>query len=239
METSLIDSIKQLNGWLTNPDIRIFQNPNFIHREQIETLLFPEWDKLCTILVGARQTGKTTIGKYLSQKLVDMKRFKTLLYLNCDYLEIRNWLKHGPLFINHAISQFKLDKPILFIDEVQRLENPGLLLKAIVDLNLSIKLIASGSSQLEIKSSTQEYLTGRHLEAVVMPFSQTELDAKNKTQLNQSLIFGLYPQIVLSNQKEILLGRLYNDYIDKDIIKILKVSKPDIMQNLELRWILF
>ncbi len=231
METSLLDSIKLLNGWLADPKIRIFDQPDFIYRRQIETLLLPDWDKLWIILVGPRQSGKTTMGKYLCQRLVDMKRRKTLLYLNCDYLEIRDWLKQGVGFIKQAIDQFNLEEPIFFIDEVQRLDNPGLLLKSIVDLQLPIKLIASGSSQLEIKSATQEHLTGRHIEAVVLPLSQTELNDQ-KASLTQSLIFGSYPQIVLSGQKEILLRQLYNDYINKDIIEILKVGKPDMMQNL-------
>jgi predicted AAA+ superfamily ATPase len=49
----------------------------------------------------------------------------------------------------------------VFIDEVQRLPNPGLFLKGVHDLGLPIKLFVSGSSALEIRSKIRETLTGR------------------------------------------------------------------------------
>ncbi|MBT4289481.1 MAG: ATP-binding protein, partial [Deltaproteobacteria bacterium] len=184
-----------------------------------------------TVLIGPRQAGKTTLGKYLCQTLINQGRFRSLIYLNCDYFEVRNWLNQGPQFLNQVLDQFELVKPILFIDESQRLENPGLLLKAIVDLNRSIKLITSGSSQLEIKAKIQEHLTGRQLEALILPFSQLELK-KSKIELAQQLIFGSYPQIVKVEQKEIILSQLFSNYISKDIIELLKLGKPDMMRNL-------
>ena len=128
--------------------------------------MLPEWDRLWTVLVGPRRAGKTTLGKYLCQQLLNQGRFKELLYLNCDLEGVRTWLK-SPLFIQEGMKQFNLTSPIIFIDEVQRLPSPGLLLKTIADLNLPIKMIASGSSQLELKSKVQEYLTGRQLSSIV------------------------------------------------------------------------
>jgi len=48
----------------------------------------------------------------------------------------------------------------------------------------------------------------------------------------EQLIYGSYPQVVLSKEKEIILKQLFQDYITKDIIEILKIGKPDIMQKL-------
>ncbi len=229
MDLSLIKQIHRLNPWLEQPEQPILDQKKYIPRLQAELLLKPEWDSLWTILVGPRQAGKTTLGKYLCQQLIGQKRFHHLLYLNCDYLDIRNWLKDTN-FIEEAFKQFQLTQPILFIDEVQRLESPGLLLKTIVDLKLPIKLIASGSSQLEIKSKVQEYLTGRHLEAIVLPLGLNEIG--NEYPLAERLIYGAYPSIVRASTKQILLAQLYQDYISKDIIEILKVGKPDVMQKL-------
>lgn len=157
-------------------------------------------------------------------------RYKSLLYLNCDYDEIRQWLQSA-LFVQEAVKAFQLDHPIIFLDEVQRLENPGLLLKTLIDLHLPIKLIASGSSQLEIKSKVREHLTGRHIEATILPLSAHEIG--HTFDLNSALLFGCYPKIYLSeNNKNILLAQLYKNYIQKDIIEILKVGKPDILQKL-------
>lgn len=226
MKDQLIALIRQANPWLEQPTAPILQD-HYIPRLQTVTLLSSEWDNLWLVLIGPRQAGKTTLAKYLSQEFIRQQRFDTLLYLNCDLLEIRQWLS-SPLFIKEATDEFRLNKPIILIDEVQRLENPGLLLKACADLNLNIKMIATGSSQLEMKSKVQEYLTGRHLEALVLPLSYQEIGAVTETEL----IYGCYPAIVKSTEKTILLRQIYQDYIAKDIVEVLKVSKPDVMQKL-------
>jgi len=226
MNDTLIQLLHQSNPWLKRPEIQIISN-GYIHRLQAEKLLSPEWDTLWLILVGPRQAGKTTLAKYLAQTLINEKRYDTLLYLNCDLYEVRQWLIN-PLFIQDAMDEFNLKHPIILIDEVQRLNNPGLLLKSCADLKLNIKMIATGSSQLEIKSKVQEFLTGRHIESLVLPLSYQEIENVDY----QELIYGCYPAIVKSNEKKILLQQIFHDYIDKDIIEILKISKPDIMQKL-------
>ncbi|MCE3237531.1 MAG: putative ATPase [Gammaproteobacteria bacterium] len=226
MKDPLIDVIQQANPWLKKPEIAIISN-DYISRLQADTLLLKEWDKLCLVLVGPRQAGKTTLAKFVSQALIKKNRFETLIYLNCDLYEIRQWLVN-PLFIQELMDEFNLKKPIILIDEVQRLENPGLLLKSCIDLNLPIKLIATGSSQLEIKSKVQEYLTGRHFETQILPLSYQEIGDISE----QHIIYGCYPGVVKSREKIFLLNQLVRDYITKDIIEILKISKPDIMQKL-------
>src|SRR3990167_6256124 len=226
MKNTLIQLIEQANPWLQQPTLPVLSE-TIIPRLQTETLLSPAWDHLWLVLVGPRQAGKTTLAKYLAQQLITQQRFETLLYLNCDLLEMREWLQ-SPLFIKEAMDSFSLKKPIILIDEVQRLTSPGLLLKACADLKLNIKMMATGSSQLEMKSKVQEFLTGRHLETVVLPLSYQEIGAVSDTQL----VYGCYPAVVTSTEKSFLLRQIYNDYISKDIIEILKVSKPDIMQKL-------
>lgn len=226
MNDQLINLIHQANPWLKTPDLQIITE-DYIPRLQTEKLLLPEWDNLWLVLVGPRQAGKTTLAKYISQVLIKQKRFENLLYLNCDLLEVRQWLT-SPLFIQEAMDEFHLKNPIILIDEVQRLDNPGLLLKACADLKLNIKMIATGSSQLEMKSKVQEYLTGRHLEILVLPLSYQEIGAVQESQL----VYGCYPAVVKSTEKAILLRQIYQDYITKDIIEILKISKSDVMQKL-------
>jgi len=229
METALLELIEQLNPWLQNESIDILCMPSYIPRKQSEHLLLSEWDVLCTTITGPRQAGKTTLGKYISQQILQQHRYDQLFYLNCDYLEIRQWL-NNTLFLQQISQQWNIKRFILFIDEVQRLSSPGLLLKAIVDLKLPIKLIASGSSQLEIKSKVQEYLTGREFECLVLPLSVMELATIKP--LNDSLIFGSYPQIITSVNPQQLLQLLYQNYINKDIIEILRIGHPDILQKL-------
>jgi hypothetical protein len=231
MYAALIQQIYTSNPWLSDPKAHILSLDSYIQRLQTQKLLLPDWDNLWLILTGPRRAGKTTLGKYLCQHLINEKKFSNLLYLNCDYLEIRRWLEN-PNFIHQALQQFKIQKPILFIDEAQRLENPGLLLKIIADLQLNIKMIASGSSQLEIKSKIQEHLTGRQIESLVLPLSYLELKNNSNINMYDLLTYGCYPQIVQQTNKSILLQQLYQDYVNKDLIEILKIGKPDIMQKL-------
>ncbi len=226
MNDQLIALIYQANPWIKNKAVQMV-GPDYITRLQTSTLLLSEWDALCLVLVGPRQAGKTTLAKFIAQTLIQQGRFEALLYLNCDLLEIRRWLT-SPLFIQEAMNQFELSNPIILIDEVQRLESPGLLLKACIDLKLPIKLIATGSSQLELKSKVQEFMTGRHIESLVLPLSYKEMGQMDLS----TVIFGCYPAVVKASVKTMLLRQIYQDYIAKDIIEILKVGKPDAMQKL-------
>lgn len=229
MELELLDEIHLLNPWLKNPSTEIIDTTDFIPRVQLSELISEDWDNYWTILIGPRRAGKTTIGKLLAQQLLNTSRFAELLYLNCDLPLIRKWLS-SPTFISEAIQNLELKSPILFIDEAQRIENAGLLLKAIIDLGLPIKHIATGSSQLEMKSKVQEFLTGRQLTSEIYPLSYAEW--KTNYALEEVLNYGCYPQVLLSAKKELQLNEIYSTYIKKDIIEILKIGKPDVMQDL-------
>ena len=228
MDAGIIGKVNLLNPWLKTGDYTQLFPKKYTPRQQIKKLLLPQWDEYCTVLIGPRQSGKTTLGKMLCYELIcKQKRFEHLIYLNCDLLEMRTWMKDIQ-FVSDIFKEFKIKELILFIDEVQRLENPGLLLKAIVDLSLPIKLIASGSSQIELKSKIKEHLTGRKFESFVLPLSQQEL----QQDIENWLIYGSYPKVITSEEKKIVLSMLYNDYIKKDIIEILKVGKPDILEKI-------
>lgn len=229
MDLNLLQDIEQLNPWFQASGHPIINKATFVPRTQITELLDPEWDAYWTVLMGPRRAGKTTLGKYLAEQLLEGKRYPQLLYLNCDYRSIREWLS-SPSFISQAQEQFSLETFILFIDEVQRIENPGLLLKAIIDLGLPLKCITTGSSQLEIKSKVQEYLTGRQFTSIILPFSCSEWNMEN--ELDEILVYGCYPQVLKSSKKESQLREIYNSYVQKDIIEILKIGKSDIFQQL-------
>ncbi len=229
MDANLEKEIHQLNPWLKDKSRRVIAAESFIPRVQVDELMDKEWDSLWTILVGPRRAGKATLGFFLAQQLLDEGRYQDLFYLNCDYASIRRWLQ-SPLFISEAIEHFSLSNPILFIDEVQRLKNPGLLLKSVIDLGLPIKPIATGSSQLEMRAKVQEFLTGRQLTSLILPLSHEEWALERA--IEDVLLHGCYPQVLRSRRKELQLREIYDRYIQKDIVEILKVGSPDVFQNL-------
>jgi predicted AAA+ superfamily ATPase len=183
-------------------------------------------EKEIIVLLGARQVGKTTIDFPKDKKLLDN-----------DYI------------IKLAAKNKK--KKIIFIDEVQRLENPGLFLKYIYDLSIPIKLIVSGSSALELKAKVSEALTGRKMIFNINPFNISEIkkhlmiassnisDDKSNNYGNElSKIYtqyGGYPSIVVStdNGKKILrLKEIFKSYMEKDIKKFLEIKNESAFARL-------
>lgn len=229
MEAKLISQIYKINPWLRDKNELILPEDHYIPRFQSNKLLLSDWDKLVTVLVGPRQAGKTTLGKFISQELIKQARFEHLLYLTCDSPLIRHWLD-GVHIIDEIADEFGLTKFILFIDEVQRLENPGLFIKSLIDLKLPIKILVTGSSQLEIRSKVQEHLTGRQFEAVILPLSYEELG--QSLNLKTQLIYGCYPQIVVEKEKGLLLSQLYQNYINRDIVEILRIGNAAILEKI-------
>lgn len=230
MESRIINELESLNPWLKNSTNSFLNLDHYIQRTQESFLKLPQWDKLITVLIGPRQAGKTTLGKSLSHDMINAtQRFTQLIYLNCDSSIIREWLS-GAYVINELRETFNLNQFVLFFDEVQRLENPGLLVKAIHDLGLAIKIIISGSSQLEIKSKIQEHLTGRQIEALILPLSYQEISTPK--YIEKHILYGCYPQIVTQEMPRILLSELYRNYINKDIVEFLKIGKPAIFEKL-------
>ena len=200
------------------------------------------------VITGARQTGKSVL---LYQLIFDQLLPKTenILYFNLDLPRHRQFLNH-PEPLVERISQSK-KKTYVFIDEVQRLEEPGLFLKGLYDLHLPLKLVVSGSSALEIKSKIHEALTGRKIVFRLNPFSLEELASvlfpnsslkqiqnDNKALsniMNHYLVYGGYPAVALAKDPKIkiqLLEELMTSYLEKDIKEFLKVENEIAFRNL-------
>jgi uncharacterized protein len=101
---------------------------------------------------------------------------KHIFYINLDTIIQSEQFKNPTLLV----SQIEQHCPggqraYLFIDEVQRLENPGQFLKGVYDLGKNIKIYATGSSSIEIQSKIKEFLTGRKRETHIFPLSYKEL----------------------------------------------------------------
>ncbi|MDE6257385.1 MAG: ATP-binding protein [Muribaculaceae bacterium] len=182
------------------------------------------------IILGARQVGKSTLMKHVTEKID-----QPLLDLNCDDPEVRDILTN----INSAnlkllIGNFK----VITIDEAQRVENVGLVLKRMVDNYPDIQVVASGSSSLRLRESINEPLTGRKYEYTMFPISTAELYdtyglLKTRQLLDSRLIYGSYPD-VLTHQEEAkdLLRTLADSYLYKDILELDEVRKPVVLQKI-------
>ncbi len=163
------------------------------------------------ILLGARQTGKSTLIKELLSG-----RTESVLWLNADNEPTRQSLEIQNI---EAMRTLIGKAQIVVIDEAQRVKNIGLTLKIITDQLPDKQLIVTGSSALELANQINEPLTGRKWEYKLYPISWQELvnysnPATAQMQLNQRLIFGMYPEIITETGDEIeRLNILVDSYL--------------------------
>jgi len=184
--------------------------------------------KKVLIITGARQVGKTTLLEMLFSK-------DEALWLNGDDQALRIRLEQ---INSEGIRDLIGNHKIVIIDEVQRLLNPGLLLKMMIDNFKEIQFIATGSSALEISDKIFEPLTGRHILFHLYPFSQEELyPKKSNYELEQTLPFhlrfGSYPDVCNNpSDAETLLKNLSSQYLYKDVLIWKDIRKPELLDKL-------
>ncbi len=226
---NIIDIFNYQNPWRKNKNFKV--TPYFKRSvlPQIENWMSePE----IIVLIGPRQSGKTTILLKLIEKQLNQKYPQdSLFFFNCDSFEIRSLFENLLNFIQFIDQLNPSPNSVILIDEIQRIANPGLFLKQIYDLKLNYKIIVSGSSSLEIRSKIKETLTGRKIVFNILPLNFEELIIKDpvydqllkipsreieinfsyynqtwgkklQTEFEQYLIYGGYPRILLTQQIE-------------------------------------
>lgn len=243
---------------LNNPAI-IVANMEFIPR-LVYFQLVEHLDKAeISLLLGPRQAGKTTIVKKL-QKELEQKNQPTIL-LNLDIIEDRYFFASQHTLLDLIEKKAGKRKVYVFIDEISRLENAGLFLKGLYDLQSNHKFIVTGSGSLELKENVVEPLTGRKKIFYCYPLSFTEFAAyklgvsnenpnqlyidvtktltaqplKQKRIISEYLNFGAYPRVVLATteqEKNEVLREIYTSYLEKDIGLLLNVEKEYAFENL-------
>lgn len=126
----------------------------------------------------------------------------------------------------------------MVIDEAQRIENIGIVIKLIVDAIKNVQVIATGSSAFELANKIKEPLTGRKFEYNLFPLSFSEMAASTslldeKRLLEHRMIYGYYPEIVTNAGDEDNLLRLLSDsYLYKDLFALEQLKKPVLLQKI-------
>lgn len=215
-------------------------------QENIEQWLFKG---KVIIIYGARQVGKTTLSleilkKYAEQdKDINIEQFtfsdksSPYKYLNCDLISVRKALE---IQDNEAlISYIGANTKFVVVDEAQRVENIGLILKILVDTYPELQIIATGSSSFDLSNKIKEPLTGRAFEFMLYPLSIGELSTKHDffaldIKLENILRFGSYPAIVDKSEEEarMFLASIASNYLYKDILEFENVKNSKALFNL-------
>ena len=177
------------------------------------------------IVIGPRQVGKTTLLKKIANTLQE-----EMLWLNADTFEVQT------LFDDYSLSRLKAifrNQKIVFIDEAQNIKNIGLKLKIIIDELTDVQLVVTGSSSFELTNELNEPLTGRKFEYTMYPISFQEMVQhhgllEELNQLENRLIFGYYPDVVVQTEDEKqVLNLLANSYLFKDILIWNRIKKSE------------
>ncbi len=194
------------------------------------------------IVIGARQTGKTTVIRQLEKMLKSLN--KQTFFLNLEDPDYLKMLNDSPknLFTIFPIS--KTAKSFLFIDEIQYLQNPTNFLKYFYDEYKGIiKIIASGSSAFYIDTKFKDSLAGRKKifnlptlsfkeflkfkgfpELYAADFNYLSLSEKEKIAplFYEYMIYGGYPKVILAEsleEKIDILQDIAYSYIKKDVFE--------------------
>ncbi len=191
-----------------------------------------------TVLIGARQVGKTTILKNLvlskpSIYLIGQDPQVASIFENYNTAE--NYLR---INLSREIDGF------LLLDEFQFINNISTTLKLLTDSFSNLKVICSGSSSLDIIQKVEESLAGRIRIIDVYSLSFFEylrfqneeiynlftkynsdtvdeiVDSRIKFFLNEYLLYGGLPRAALienSESKIKILDEIYKTYLLRDV----------------------
>ncbi len=190
------------------------------------------------LIFGARRVGKTV----LLRNLVKEFSGKTMLLNGEDFDTLA-------LLENRSIANYKhlfAGIDLLAIDEAQNIPQIGSILKLIVDEIPGIRVIASGSSSFDLKNKAGEPLVGRSTQFLLTPFSQKEISQietplSTRQNLESRLIYGTYPEVVMTDdfdRKTDYLRDIVGAYLLKDILAIDGLKNSMKMRDL-LRLIAF
>jgi len=225
------------NPWRLRSDYVFTQKPRLILNVLFENI---DNDKIIG-LIGSRQVGKSSVLYLLIRHLLRERKISAndIFYFNLDDLKLHELFQNIPDFLNF-IGKSSQKRRYIFIDEAQRLSNPGLFLKEIYDLKFNLKIFFTGSSHLELKSKTREYLVGRARTFELQRLSFQEYLQFNapitpQEVLNEMLVYGSYPEVALERtpmQKKMLIKDIFQTYVEKDITDFLKIENIQAFNNL-------
>lgn len=216
----------------------------FIKRKAEESIQSWLDTRKVLLVLGARQVGKTTLLKNF------FRNFK-VAYLNLDVeADKLMFLRAAPLDPRAAMKSLA-DPELIILDEAQRLPQASRIVKGWYDYEVSPKIILSGSSSLNLLDQSAESLTGRNTKLYLPPLLFSEIIASQswyspiggkaglalfnnqiESVLLTSMVYGSYPEAVVTSNKQQYLTNLVTDYLLKDILHSGLVKTPELVHRL-------
>lgn len=184
-----------------------------IHRTIQEKLLRISSQMPVITITGPRQSGKTTLVKYM---------FPNHTYINLEMPSNRELAKEDP----HRFFSFY--PPYLILDEVQRVPDLLSYIQVIVDESGNKgQFILTGSENLLLSEKITQSLAGRTHIATLLPLSLIELQDASISYNNYMPYIhnGFYPRIYLPNSNPTeWLSDYIHTYVERDVRQIINVK---------------
>ena len=242
---------KKLKRELTSKKVNDILSGMKIKRKIYNQIYKHMSEKEITMLIGPRQSGKTTIMKQVQKDL--LKEKMETVYLNLDIDKDIEVLESQEKLLQFLKLHIK-NTGYVFIDEFQKKKNAGVFLKGLYDMDLPYKFIISGSGSIELKEKTYESLAGRKRIFTIYPVSFEEFalykcdykydtlkeihniePEKEKLLFNEYMSYGGYPKVVITedkNEKYAIINEIVQSFLHKDVLTLIKYEKLDDFQKL-------
>ncbi|MEK6728070.1 MAG: ATP-binding protein [Candidatus Omnitrophota bacterium] len=201
-------------------------------RKVFKKLLVETGNDKVSVVLGPRQTGKTTALKFIHEALIGRDKASGI-FLDLDiYSNFEKVSSYENALATFKLAGYNPQSPkrfYVFLDEFQRFNDLSIIIKNIYDHHKNIKIYATGSSSLAIKHKIQESLAGRKIITHLYPLDFEEFlhfkgrkelvtQVKNTSLLNgdnlfratrelyagleEFIIFGGYPEAALVDKKQ-------------------------------------
>lgn len=192
--------------------------------------------KFIQVLSGPRQVGKTT----LIRQLIEENKFK-IIYALADEPQLKNimWLEQQ-WNLARSTAEGELQKTVLVIDEIQKLENWSETVKKLWDQDtanrLDLYVVLLGSSRLIIHQGLTESLAGRFEVIPVMHWTFQEMNQAFGFTFDQFCFYGGYPGAASLVHDEVrwknyITQSLIETTISKDVLMINRIEKPALLRR--------
>lgn len=199
-----------------------------------------------TLLIGARQTGKSTLLKQLESACQEEKI--PTVYINLENKTLLSELDPNPLNLL-SFSSNPGGKTVFFLDEIQYLSDPTHFIKLLYDEHRTqVKLVVSGSSAFYLDQKFKDSLVGRKrifrlntcdFEETLMLQGKEDLQKEIqkikktatyksvkseflKIEFEKYLIYGGYPAVTLEpseKEKREVLKDIRDSFVKRDILE--------------------
>ena len=188
---------------------------------------------LMQVLVGPRQTGKSTALKQASTGLDIPLHSVSADFADADWLRVE-WQQAR----NIVAAQ---GEAILIVDEVQKIEGWSNVVKELWDEDrrndVNLKVFLSGSSSLLLSKGLDEALTGRFEMLYCLQWRYAECRDAFGYTLDEFVFFGGYPRAASFAKDEDRWRRFMKESIieptiSQDVLALAPIKKPALMRAL-------